>query len=432
MLPFKNAAAAYSALISALATIFMLCFCILLKADAVAEVVADASTISEQLWSMLVFERAAVSIAFFTIFFVVLAYVLANTMKQIYGVRQVPTIVYRGSLRSGNAVELRSMHQLVYHPTSTEVVYHAFLSHTWSTGQDAMRGLKELLREVLPGISVFLDVDDLAEVRKLGQHINESLVIVVFLSKGYFRSLATMREFIEALALQYRRELEHRAFNRGRSRTEAPRSIVLVRESASEKLENSLSSDQMNAELDQAGIQYGKMPSLLQKARNIVVESLKEMRKPKLPRLSELLRTKQKSVVAGGKRMSMDDQKELDLLLVDDEVIEYTKHLTTNIIKQILHPNGLLWHESVLWLRVKLFQQVTLVRLARSLVDIKPDKNESISMANGPLDKRITLRSARPHEYHVYVSVNNTGAMDLVEELRPTIAGRFQVAYSSD
>ena len=30
--------------------------------------------------------------------------------------------------------------------------------HTWSTGQDAARAIKQLLKEVLPGISIFLDV----------------------------------------------------------------------------------------------------------------------------------------------------------------------------------------------------------------------------------------------------------------------------------
>ena len=42
--------------------------------------------------------------------------------------------------------------------------FHIFLSHVWSTGQDQMRIVKQRLIEMLPGVCVFLDVDDLTEV----------------------------------------------------------------------------------------------------------------------------------------------------------------------------------------------------------------------------------------------------------------------------
>ena len=37
--------------------------------------------------------------------------------------------------------------------------WHVFLSYTWRSGQDQVRSIKQLLKEVLPGIRVFLDVD---------------------------------------------------------------------------------------------------------------------------------------------------------------------------------------------------------------------------------------------------------------------------------
>ena len=40
------------------------------------------------------------------------------------------------------------------------VRFHAFLSHSWSTGQDQARSLKELLKALVPGLDLFLDVDD--------------------------------------------------------------------------------------------------------------------------------------------------------------------------------------------------------------------------------------------------------------------------------
>ena len=45
--------------------------------------------------------------------------------------------------------------------------YHVFLSHAWITGQDPMRVVKQRLGEMLPGVAVFLDVDDLQ--RKVGK-----------------------------------------------------------------------------------------------------------------------------------------------------------------------------------------------------------------------------------------------------------------------
>ena len=39
--------------------------------------------------------------------------------------------------------------------------YHLFLSHIWSTGQDQCAIIKRQLQLLLPGVIVFLDVDDL-------------------------------------------------------------------------------------------------------------------------------------------------------------------------------------------------------------------------------------------------------------------------------
>ena len=38
--------------------------------------------------------------------------------------------------------------------------YHAFLSHNWQSGQDQARGIKQLMKELVPGFKVWLDVDD--------------------------------------------------------------------------------------------------------------------------------------------------------------------------------------------------------------------------------------------------------------------------------
>ena len=45
--------------------------------------------------------------------------------------------------------------------------YHSFLSHIWSTGQDQVALIKKRLQQLLPGVRVFLDVDDLEDAGRL-------------------------------------------------------------------------------------------------------------------------------------------------------------------------------------------------------------------------------------------------------------------------
>ena len=45
--------------------------------------------------------------------------------------------------------------------------YHLFLSHIWATGQDQVAVIKRRLATLLPGASIFLDVDDLLSADNL-------------------------------------------------------------------------------------------------------------------------------------------------------------------------------------------------------------------------------------------------------------------------
>ena len=58
---------------------------------------------------------------------------------------------------------------------------HVFLSHAWSTGQDQMRIVKARLREMIPGIRVWLDVDDLIKLDQ-GYDVVTCQVTLVFCS----------------------------------------------------------------------------------------------------------------------------------------------------------------------------------------------------------------------------------------------------------
>ena len=77
--------------------------------------------------------------------------------------------------------------------------FHLFLSHVWGTGQDQMRIVKQQLLEMMPDLSVFLDVDDLKEGRG-AEYVDASSSVLIFVSRGYFRSQNCMRELLRAVA----------------------------------------------------------------------------------------------------------------------------------------------------------------------------------------------------------------------------------------
>lgn len=72
--------------------------------------------------------------------------------------------------------------------------YHLFLSHVWSTGQDQVAVIKRQLLRMVHGMKIFLDVDDLQDIGALEAYIDETMVVLVFLSRGYFTSRNCLRE----------------------------------------------------------------------------------------------------------------------------------------------------------------------------------------------------------------------------------------------
>ena len=71
--------------------------------------------------------------------------------------------------------------------------FHLFLSHVWGTGQDQMRVVKQRLKEMVPDLEVFLDVDDLEEIGDLEGYIKRSRIILVYCSNGCVRRLRSHR-----------------------------------------------------------------------------------------------------------------------------------------------------------------------------------------------------------------------------------------------
>ena len=77
---------------------------------------------------------------------------------------------------------------------------HLFLSHTWKSGQDQVAVIKRQLSVMLPGVKIFLDVDDLDDVSKIAEHVKASSLVLCFLSRGYFLSAPCMIEMRAAIA----------------------------------------------------------------------------------------------------------------------------------------------------------------------------------------------------------------------------------------
>ena len=52
----------------------------------------------------------------------------------------------------------------------------------------------------MPGVSIFLDVDDLESIDALEEYIDRSQVIMIFVSQGYFKSKNCLREACASVA----------------------------------------------------------------------------------------------------------------------------------------------------------------------------------------------------------------------------------------
>ena len=78
--------------------------------------------------------------------------------------------------------------------------WHLFVSHHWDN-QDAAATIKRRLQMHLPGVKVFLDVDNLQSIADLEAHVAESAAMLVLLgSPSYFHSMSCLKELTTALA----------------------------------------------------------------------------------------------------------------------------------------------------------------------------------------------------------------------------------------
>merc|ERR1740124_1432558 len=82
---------------------------------------------------------------------------------------------------------------------SGDCEFHAFLSHIWSTGKDKTHTIVRKIQLLLPGVRIWLDVDQLSKMDQLENSVKTSAVFLIFYSKGYFRSKNCRREVYAAV-----------------------------------------------------------------------------------------------------------------------------------------------------------------------------------------------------------------------------------------
>jgi hypothetical protein len=77
--------------------------------------------------------------------------------------------------------------------------FHCFLSHVWDSGQDTTHTIARKMQLLLPEMQIWLDVDHLQNISKLVEEIAKAAMLVIFASKGYFKSKNCRRELYAAL-----------------------------------------------------------------------------------------------------------------------------------------------------------------------------------------------------------------------------------------
>ena len=227
-----------------------------------------------------------------------------------------------------------------------------------------MRIAKHRLLEAVPDLSIFLDVDDLKE-GKGGEYVRSSEYVLVFCSEGYFSSVNCMRELLSAVWM-------------------GKPLIILV---DPEERHGGLTSEQVLKQLEEADARYQTKwtdANLLDEVRAWQVEDAAHHlgeAKIMMSRRREWGRE-----LCHRLTLRKPIAKELHALLFED---------ATKILE---------------WNRLSSFQLVTIRLLAERLCD------EPLKERNSPPPDKLKPPD-KPTAFHVYVSANNPGALELMIEL---------------
>ena len=178
--PFKDNGDDYFAKGCNFALTSLFFFSVILKVSVLTDEVD--SVMSQHLRSRFSFDAGLVSIAMVLSIIGALALATVMATRQLVAAARLPIIKLKAT---------KTPPQL---PLAKSGIWHLFLSHIWGTGQDQCATIKRQLCLLMPGVSIFLDVDDLKSIDALDEYIGQSAVIMIFVSKGYFQSKNCLRE----------------------------------------------------------------------------------------------------------------------------------------------------------------------------------------------------------------------------------------------
>ena len=136
--PFRHLADSYCSLVSSLATVFILLMCAVLRTGTlVQELKQMPDLVQQSVWEFLDFELTQTLLILFASSLLVFGVVFFFAWQTLRADARLPRVRYR---KTDHHAELQKLL-----PGQRR---HAFLSHVWVTGQDQVRVIKSLLKEV--------------------------------------------------------------------------------------------------------------------------------------------------------------------------------------------------------------------------------------------------------------------------------------------
>ena len=119
------------------------------------------------------FDTTALVVVFSLFNFLMLAFVLVQSVREALLDTQTPTLRLKAT---GLPPELPKVNKFDQ--------WHLMLSHAWSTGQDQAHNIARQLTLLMPSIEIWLDVDHLDDINRLEDVVTSSMAVLIFLSRG--------------------------------------------------------------------------------------------------------------------------------------------------------------------------------------------------------------------------------------------------------
>ena len=210
----------------ALSAVFF--FCIVLVVGTLVEEVDDEGLLTESSRSSYEMDTVHLSVA------LMCSILSALALAGILAVGQIRRNMQQPQFRLTLSTHIKD--DKPWLPLTDGRKWHLFLSHVWSTGQDQNAIIKRQLQLLLPGVRVFLDVDDLEDIGNLEHYIRDSINISFFCSKNYFKSYNCQKEVREAILCHKRGEARFSAQAPDRDSKPDPHyRIILLHDENTEK-----------------------------------------------------------------------------------------------------------------------------------------------------------------------------------------------------